>query len=46
LQDIERFANAGGIPRSLDRRREAANTLRDLHAELVRLGGAVWRSQR
>ncbi len=43
LQDIERFANAGGIPRALDRRRDAVQTLYDLHAELVRLGGARWR---
>ncbi len=43
LQDIERFANAGGIPRALDRRRDAAQTISDLHSELVRLGGARWR---
>lgn len=43
LQDIERFANAGGIPRSLDLRRNVAETIRDIHEELVRLGGARWR---
>jgi hypothetical protein len=43
LQDIEAFADAGGIPPQLDRRREVPATLADINAELVRLGGARWR---
>lgn len=37
-QDIERYADAGGIPRSLDLRRETPEVLRYISDELVRMG--------
>ena len=46
IQDIERWANAGGLPRELDRRKYARDTLALVNTELVLLGGARWRSSR
>jgi phospholipase C len=43
LQDIEDFADAGGIPGDLDLRPQLPQTLQAIHAELVRLGGARWK---
>ncbi|MBI3786369.1 MAG: hypothetical protein HY270_23525 [Deltaproteobacteria bacterium] len=43
VQDIEAFADAGGIRRDLDLRPQIEQTMHDIHSELVRLGGARWR---
>jgi len=43
-QDIELYADAGGVPPELDLRRESATTLRMINRELLRLGGARTRN--
>ncbi len=41
--ELAQLADAGGVPSSLDRRRESAALLRTLNRELIRMGGARWR---
>jgi phospholipase C len=38
VQDIERYADAGGIPRSLDLRRETPQIMQHITRELIRMG--------
>jgi phospholipase C len=44
--DLARYADAGGVPASLDRRRGNPERLRMLNRELIRLGGARRRRRR
>jgi hypothetical protein len=40
VSELARFADAGGIPASFDRRRDPPELLRTLNRELIRMRGA------
>jgi hypothetical protein len=45
VQDIAAYADAGLLPRDLDRRRDAPETLQAINRELMRLRAGRWRKR-
>jgi phospholipase C len=46
IQDIERWANTGALPRELDRRKHGRETLAYINKQLVQSGWARWKTRK